>query len=224
MMTNESVLVLISKRMLLLCMRATAWISLFSPEDSRIQEWIFAPRHNGAAFDISVTALVQLLRFNPVLFFPQVQVGCWAPLEGSFDQSGIYPDVRSCHSDLLERLRFPLTAIQAQVVSPWMYIYVHNTKSTCLLLPTLMSTHQVLAGLTATALAILLQELSLRTDTVVWSWSAHTLVLTAMLHCVAQIHICKYRVRKTCFTDMLQKPTVENHNIHLFHVLKDLKE
>lgn len=50
--------------------------------------------------------------------------------------------------------------------------------------------------LTAAALAVLLQQLSLRTDTVVRSWSAHTLVLTAVLHCVTQVHVCKSTVNK----------------------------
>lgn len=50
--------------------------------------------------------------------------------------------------------------------------------------------------LTAAALAVLLQQLSLWTDAVVRSWSAHTLVLTAVLHCVTQVHVYKYTVHK----------------------------
>ncbi len=54
--------------------------------------------------------------------------------------------------------------------------------------------------LTAAALAVLLQQLSLRTDTVVRSRSAHTLVLTAVLHCVTQVHVCKNTVNKHIYT------------------------
>lgn len=47
-------------------------------------------------------------------------------------------------------------------------------------------------GLTAAALSVLLQQLPFRTDAVVRARSAHTLVLTAVLHRVAQVHVCKH--------------------------------
>lgn len=46
--------------------------------------------------------------------------------------------------------------------------------------------------LTATALPVVLQELPLGTDAVVGAGGAHTLVLTAVLHCVTHVHVCKY--------------------------------
>lgn len=52
------------------------------------------------------------------------------------------------------------------------------------------------SGLTAAALAVLLQQLSLGADAVVGSWSAHTLVLTAVLRCATQVHVCRHTVNK----------------------------
>lgn len=78
------------------------------------------------------------------------------------------------------------------------------------------------SGLTAAALAVLLQQLSLRTDAVVRSWSAHTLVLTAVLHRVTHVHVCKHTVNKhilhisyTCTNIYRCKQVVETICVHL---------
>lgn len=57
------------------------------------------------------------------------------------------------------------------------------------------------SGLTAAALSVLLQQLPFRTDAVVWARSAHALVLAAVLHRVAQVHVCKHTgnaSKRTC--------------------------
>lgn len=69
-----------------------------------------------------------------------------------------------------------------------------------------MFSYEAESRLTSAALAVLLQQLSLRTDAVVRARSAHTLVLTAVLHCVTQVQVCKYTVY-TLHTDQWWKRT-----------------
>lgn len=71
------------------------------------------------------------------------------------------------------------------------------------------------SGLTAAALSVLLQQLPFRTDAVVRARSAHALVLAAVLHRVAQVHVCKHTGNASKRTCEKMKRVHAGHELNL---------